>query len=56
MTLSVLGLLPLAVGGWLGGELVFVQGVGVEPHTEQQEHAVRPATDGHARRRFSRTA
>jgi uncharacterized membrane protein len=34
LALSVLGLVPLALGGWLGGELVFVKGLGVEPQAE----------------------
>ncbi|HEX8989179.1 MAG TPA: DUF2231 domain-containing protein [Rhodocyclaceae bacterium] len=43
--LSVLTVLMLAVSGWLGGEMVHVRGVGVEPaagdrrHAETQEHA-----------------
>ena len=32
--LSVLGVAALAVSGWLGGELVYVQGVAVQPERE----------------------
>lgn len=32
--LSVLGVAALAVSGWLGGELVYVQGVAVQPQPE----------------------
>ena len=34
LMLSTVGILALAFAGWLGGELVFVQGLGVEPHAE----------------------
>jgi len=34
LMLSAVGLVPLAIAGWLGGELVFVQGLGVEPQAE----------------------
>jgi uncharacterized membrane protein len=37
LALSVIGLLPLAAGGWLGGELVFVHAVGVEPQSERHQ-------------------
>jgi len=30
----VLGVAALAVSGWLGGELVYVQGVAVQPERE----------------------
>ena len=32
--LSLLGMAGLGVSGWLGGELVYVQGVGVQPERE----------------------
>lgn len=32
ISLSVLGIIGLGVSGWLGGELVYVYGVAVEPH------------------------
>ena len=32
--LSLLGVVALAVSGWLGGELVYVQGVAVQPERE----------------------
>jgi uncharacterized membrane protein len=32
--ISVLGVLALGVSGWLGGELVYVQGVAVQPERE----------------------
>jgi len=44
LALTVLGLVPLTLGGWLGGELVFVGGLGVEPRAEG--HGVRPADNG----------
>src|SRR5262245_44019056 len=37
LALSTTGLLPLALGGWVGGKLVFVQGVGVEPRDKQAD-------------------
>jgi len=43
LMLSTVGLVPLAFGGWLGGELVFVQGLGVEPQAEGR-HGL-PAND-----------
>jgi len=36
LTLSAIGLVSLAIGGWLGGELVFVHGLGVEPAAEHR--------------------
>jgi uncharacterized membrane protein len=56
LALSVLGLLPLAFGGWLGGELVFVHGVGVEPQADRQHSVARPGSDGQQRRSVPRTA
>jgi uncharacterized membrane protein len=34
LLLSVVGLVPLGFAGWMGGELVFVEGMGVEPQPE----------------------
>ncbi|HEX6951056.1 MAG TPA: DUF2231 domain-containing protein [Nitrospira sp.] len=34
VVLSLLGVAALAVSGWLGGELVYVQGVAVQPQRE----------------------
>ena len=34
VVLSLLGVGALAVSGWLGGELVYVQGVAVQPQRE----------------------
>ena len=31
--LSLIGIALLAVSGWLGGELIYVHGVAVQPHT-----------------------
>jgi uncharacterized membrane protein len=36
LTLSAIGLVSLAIGGWFGGELVFVHGLGVEPPAEHR--------------------
>lgn len=41
MVLSVIAVLLLAVAGWLGGDLVYVQGVGVE----EKRQAARPQRD-----------
>jgi uncharacterized membrane protein len=35
--LSVFGVLLLAVSGWLGGELAYVHGVGVQPQGKNTE-------------------
>jgi uncharacterized membrane protein len=32
--LSVLGIILIAVSGWLGGEMVYVHGVAVEPQRD----------------------
>jgi hypothetical protein len=34
LMLSAVGLVPLALAGWLGGELIFVEGLGAEPQAE----------------------
>src|SRR5262249_40894800 len=34
LSLSALGIVALCFGGWLGGELVFVRGIAVEPTAE----------------------
>lgn len=36
LTLSIVAVLLLAVSGWLGGEMVYVHGVGVEPVDESK--------------------
>jgi uncharacterized membrane protein len=38
--ISILGVLGLAVSGWLGGELVYAHGVGVVSVEEKEEHVV----------------
>jgi uncharacterized membrane protein len=53
MALSALGLLPLALAGWVGGELVFVHGVGVEPPAERQQSSRADAPQLLAKRRSS---
>jgi uncharacterized membrane protein len=35
ITLSLIGLVFLAFSGWLGGEMVYVHGVGVEPESKR---------------------
>jgi uncharacterized membrane protein len=45
--LSILGLVTLAVSGWLGGELVYVHGVGVEPPGARTEPRIE-TRPGHA--------
>jgi uncharacterized membrane protein len=40
LALSAIGLLPLAIGGWMGGKLVFVQGVGVEPPADHRKESL----------------
>jgi uncharacterized membrane protein len=54
VALSALGLLALGVGGWLGGELVYVKGVGVEPtdaaNNERTATSVRPESEPRMRR------
>jgi uncharacterized membrane protein len=42
LALSAIGFLPLAVGGWFGGELVFVHAVGVEPQAERHQSQAEP--------------
>jgi uncharacterized membrane protein len=43
IALSVVGIIFLAVSGWLGGEMVYVHGVAVEPTTgsEMKEKGIR---------------
>jgi uncharacterized membrane protein len=58
--LSFIGILGLAISGWLGGEMVYVYGVGVEPEKsvlEEEENLRRhllqrktPAEESHERR------
>lgn len=42
--LSVIGVALLGVSGWLGGELVYVHGVAVEPRQGSKETATQPET------------
>lgn len=42
--LSVVGIALLGVSGWLGGELVYVHGVAVEPRPGAKETAAHPET------------
>ncbi len=54
--LSVLGVLLFAVGGWLGGEMVYVKGVGVESEhieTPAGQQPMRPARSSADIRRAS---
>jgi uncharacterized membrane protein len=46
--LSVLGILVLTVSGWLGGELVYVHGMGVQPPSGPRE--IKPQRPGKVRR------
>jgi len=39
LILSVIAIALIGVGGWLGGELVYVHGVGVEPATPRRNTA-----------------
>ena len=36
LVLSIVGLIAIGIGGWLGGALVYVHGVGVEPRQRQE--------------------
>lgn len=42
--LSVIGIVLLGVSGWLGGEMVYVHGVGVEPQRNTSEQGVADRT------------
>jgi uncharacterized membrane protein len=50
--LSVVAIVLIGAGGWLGGELVYVRGVGVEPPAPQRRNApqLREIPGGRARR------
>ncbi len=41
VALSVLGIVLIIASGWLGGELVYVHGVAVEPHDDDRMAGVR---------------
>ena len=41
--LSVIAVLLLGVSGWLGGEMVFVHGVAVEPQSKPMESVSHPS-------------
>ena len=45
--LSMLGLASIGVGGWLGGELVFVHGVGVTPGADVETRPTTLPRDDH---------
>ncbi|HSE36466.1 MAG TPA: DUF2231 domain-containing protein [Blastocatellia bacterium] len=42
--LSVIGVLLLGVSGWLGGEMVYVHGVGVEPQSKRERVEDQPGS------------
>ena len=44
VALSTLGVIAVFLGGWFGGHLVFVQGVGVEP-PDQHRHPIKSDTE-----------
>jgi len=50
--LSIIGLVLIGSGGWFGGELVYVRGVGVDPPAPQRRNApeLRQIRGGRARR------
>ncbi|HEY1266198.1 MAG TPA: DUF2231 domain-containing protein [Candidatus Binatia bacterium] len=52
LALSIFAIAVIGVGGWLGGELVYVQGVGAVPPAAQRRHApeLRAIPGGRARR------
>ncbi|HEY1266924.1 MAG TPA: DUF2231 domain-containing protein [Candidatus Binatia bacterium] len=52
VTLSIFALALIGLGGWLGGELVYVQGVGAVPPAPQRRNApeLRAIPGGRARR------
>src|SRR5262249_51924517 len=47
--LSVAGVLLLAISGWLGGEMVYVHGVGVEPPSARRETRIEAEARQHQR-------
>ena len=50
VTLSGLAMLMLLASGWLGGEMVYVHGAGVQPPPERRETEIRTEVRTHARR------
>jgi uncharacterized membrane protein len=50
VTLSVVAVLLLVISGWLGGEMVYVHGVGVEPPEARAETHIRAEVRDQARR------
>ena len=53
--LSVLTVLMIAVSGWLGGEMVHVHGVSIEPLPGDRRHAAAPPeTAGLGERRMTK--
>jgi uncharacterized membrane protein len=49
-TLSAVAILMLLASGWLGGEMVYVHGAGVQPPRERSETEIRAETRTEARR------
>ena len=49
-TLSAVAILMLLASGWLGGEMVYVHGAGVQPPEERRETEIRTETREQARR------
>ena len=50
VTLSGLAMLMLLASGWLGGEMVYVHGAGVQPPPERRETEIRTEVRTQARR------
>jgi uncharacterized membrane protein len=50
VTLSGIAILMLVASGWLGGEMVYVRGAGVQPPPERVEMEIRTETRDRARR------
>ena len=50
VTLSAVAILMLLASGWLGGEMVYVHGAGVQPPAERRETEIRTETRTQARR------
>jgi uncharacterized membrane protein len=54
--LSFLGLLALGVGGWMGGELVYVKGVGVDTAEVTGDERSRPSARTESEQRMRRAS
>ena len=50
VTLSAVAILMLLASGWLGGEMVYVHGAGVQPPSERRETEIRTQVRNEARR------